>query len=210
MTPSRRLPPSRLLAGAALCAALAACSAADSSAEQPLVGSPAASPTPSPVGPAPTLQAPRELAVAAAPLRLRVPALGIDAPVGPVGKAADGTVQVPTRWEDVGWYSGGARPGQPGPTVLLGHVDSRNGPAVFVRLPQARPGTVVEVTTTDGERHRYQVRRVEQDPKTRFPTEAVYLPVLTPELRLVTCGGDFDRSTGHYRDNIIVYAAPAA
>jgi hypothetical protein len=132
----------------------------------------------------------------------------VDAPVGPVGVLPDRSVEVPERWEEVGWYDGGARPGEDGPAVLLGHVDSKAGPAVFVDLPQVELGAVVEVVDADGGVSRFAVDRVEQHPKTRFPTEAVYLPVLRPELRLVTCGGAFDRATGHYVDNIVVYASP--
>ena len=149
----------------------------------------------------------REIERAPVPTRLRVPSLGVDAPVGRVGKAADGTVEVPSRWEEVGWFEQGARPGEDGPSVLLGHVDSKAGPAVFARLPSAPPGTVVEVVGEDGRTSRWRVDRLEQHPKTRFPTEVVYLPALRPELRLVTCGGEFDRATGHYRDNIVVYAS---
>jgi sortase (surface protein transpeptidase) len=144
------------------------------------------------------------------PVRLRIPSLQVDAPVGPVGVLPDRSVQVPERWEEVGWYDGGARPGEDGPAVLLGHVDSKAGPAVFVRLPQVATGAVVEVVDADGGVTRFAVDRVEQHPKTRFPTEAVYLPALRPELRLVTCGGAFDRATGHYVDNIVVYASPVA
>lgn len=150
----------------------------------------------------------REVSRSPLPVRLRIPDLGVDAPVGPVGKAADGTVEVPSRWEDVGWYDGGARPGEAGPAVLLGHVDSTSGPAVFVELPQAAPGTVVEVVGDDGSVRRFAVSRVQSFPKTRFPTETVYLPALESELRLVTCGGRFDRTTGHYVDNVVVWATP--
>ncbi len=90
--------------------------------------------------------------------------------------------------------------------MLLGHVDSRSGPAVFLRLLEARPGTVIEVTGAEGATRRFRVMQVRQYPKVRFPTEAVYLPVLRPQLRLVTCGGSFDSSTGHYRDNVVVSA----
>jgi len=142
------------------------------------------------------------------PARLRIPSLQVDAPVGPVGTLPDRSVEVPDRWEEVGWFDGGARPGEDGPAVLLGHVDSKAGPAVFVRLPQVEVGAVVEVVDAEGGVTRFAVDRVEQHPKTRFPTEAVYLPALRPELRLVTCGGAFDRATGHYVDNIVVYASP--
>ena len=144
------------------------------------------------------------------PVRLRIPSLQVDAPVGPVGTLPDRSVQVPQRWEEVGWFDGGARPGEDGPAVLLGHVDSKAGPAVFVRLPQVQAGAVVEVVDAEGGVVRFAVDRVEQHPKARFPTEAVYLPALRSELRLVTCGGAFDAATGHYVDNIVVYASPLA
>ena len=163
--------------------------------------------------PPPPVQAPFEsveqVSRAPVPVRLRISTLGIDAAVGPVGRLPDGTVEVPARWEDVGWYEGGARPGDVGPAVLLGHVDSRSGPAVFVALPRVTPGTAVEVVGADGTLARFRVDRVESYPKSRFPTDAVYLPSLRPELRLVTCGGEFDRATRHYRDNVVVFASPA-
>jgi hypothetical protein len=171
---------------------------------------PPSAPSPSASRSSEPFTAVREIEHAALPQRLRIPSLGVDAPVGRVGKAPDGTVEVPTRWEDVGWFDGGARPGEDGPAVLLGHVDSKSGPAVFARLPSAAPGTVVEIAGDDGSVSRWRVDRVEEHPKTRFPTEAVYLPALHPELRLVTCGGEFDRATGHYRDNVVVYASPLA
>jgi sortase (surface protein transpeptidase) len=196
----------RLLAAGAVTVALTGCSdavpAAAPAAAAPATASPRAESS------EPAFSAVRELARSQLPVRVRIPSLGVDAPVGAVGKATDGTVEVPTRWEDVGWYDGGARPGEDGPAVLLGHVDSKAGPAVFARLPQAPHGTVVEVVGDGGAVTRWQVDRVEQHPKTRFPTEAVYLPGLRPELRLVTCGGAFDRRTGHYVDNVVVHASP--
>lgn len=142
------------------------------------------------------------------PARLHIPSLQVDAPVGSVGLLADRSVEVPKRWEDVGWFDGGARPGENGPAVLLGHVDSKSGPAVFVRLPHVAVGALVEVVDAEGGVTRFAVDRVQQYPKTRFPTEAVYLPALSPELRLVTCGGAFNRASGHYVDNIVVFASP--
>ena len=193
----------RLLLAAAVVGVLAGCS----DAPRESVAAPP-SPTPSPSRASePAFAAVREVERSEVPVRLRIPSLGIDAPVGPVGKAADGTVEVPTRWEDVGWFDGGARPGEDGPTVLLGHVDSKAGPAVFARLPEAPAGTVVEVVGDGGAVTRWRVERTEQHPKVQFPTEAVYLPGLRPELRLVTCGGAFDRATGHYVDNVIAYAS---
>ena len=197
----------RRLLTAALLAAVVGCSGA-----APEVAAPPPAPTPAAATPTaatsePAFSAVREIPRSEVPVRLRIPSLGVDAPVGPVGKAADGTVEVPTRWEDVGWFDGGARPGEDGPTVLLGHVDSKAGPAVFARLPQAPPGTVVEVVGDGGAVTRWRVDRTEQHPKVQFPTEAVYLPALRPELRLVTCGGAFDRASGHYVDNVVVHAS---
>lgn len=180
------------------------CSGTDGATAVPAPASPSAGPT---LAPAPDFTAVREVARAPLPQRLLIPSLDVDAPVGPVGKAGDGTVEVPSRWEDVGWYEQGVRPGEAGPAVLLGHVDSKAGPAVFVRLPEVAPGAVVEVVGEGGATTRFAVDRVESHPKTRFPTDAVYLPALQPELRLVTCGGAFDRATGHYRDNVVVYAS---
>jgi hypothetical protein len=126
-----------------------------------------------------------------------------------LGRDAHGAVGVPTgprRWEEAGWYAGGTRPGDPGSAVILGHVDSKRGPAVFYRLRELRRGDEITVTRADGSRVRFAVQRVEQYPKRRFPTADVYYPTLTPMLRLVTCGGAFDRAWGHYLDNVIVFA----
>jgi sortase (surface protein transpeptidase) len=112
-------------------------------------------------------------------------------------------------WDKAGWFTGSARPGQAGPAVVLGHVDSTSGPAVFYRLARLRPGDTVEVTRTDGTRGTFRVSGRQQVAKSRFPTDLVYGPTLEPSLRLVTCGGTFDRRSGHYRDNIIVSAVPA-
>jgi sortase (surface protein transpeptidase) len=109
-----------------------------------------------------------------------------------------------------GWYALGPRPGDPGSAVILGHVDSKRGPAVFFRLRELRRGDEVRVRRADGSLVRFVVERTEQFPKQRFPTDDVYYPTLTPGLRLVTCGGLFDRRSGHYRSNIIVFAAARA
>lgn len=167
-------------------------------------------PTATPTAAAPAFQSVEQVpARRPLPVRLRIPSLRVDAPVGSVGTMPDRSVEVPDRWEEVGWFEGGARPGEDGPAALLGHVDSKAGPAVFVRLPQVERGALIEVADAEGGVVRFAVDRVEQFPKTKFPTEAVYLPALRPELRLITCGGAFDRSTGHYVDNIVVYASPA-
>ena len=153
------------------------------------------------------LAGPRAVDPAHVPVRLAVAAAGIDVPLVELGIAADGTLAVPTDYQEVGWFDGGPPPGDTGPAVIAGHVDSRSGPAPFYRLREVAPGDAVEVTRADGAVVTFTVDGVEQYPKDAFPTAAVYGPVPGPALRLVTCGGSFDRTSGHYRDNVVVYAS---
>ncbi len=141
-------------------------------------------------------------------MRLRIPVLGVDGRVERLGLAKDGTIQVPARVDVAGWYRLGARPGQPGPAVILGHVDSRTGPGIFARLRGVPVGAEVRVERADGTTVRFRITEVAQVAKVRFPTDLVYAPTLDPTLRLVTCGGSFDRSRGSYRDNVIAFADP--
>ena len=142
----------------------------------------------------------------ALPVRLQIPAIAVSTPLVRLGRLPDGSIEVPHDWNTAGWYDRGPRPGQPGPAVILGHVDSKTGPAVFFRLRALRPRDVVRVGLADGRILVFRVQRVERYPKDKFPTEAVYLPTLNRELRLITCGGEFDYAAGSYRDNIVVYA----
>ena len=144
----------------------------------------------------------------AVPVRLRIPSRKIDTPLRRLGLAADGTIAAPREWQVAGWYDGGPRPGQNGPAVIVGHIDSRAGPAVFFRLPDLERGAAVYVDRKDGSTARFRVTGRRQVAKDRFPAAAVYSPSLQPSLVLITCGGTFDRSVGHYRDNIIVTAIP--
>jgi hypothetical protein len=148
----------------------------------------------------------RTYPTAAAPVRLRIPALHVDSSVQGLGLQPDGTIAVPKRTDVAGWYERGPRPGQPGPAVILGHVDSHTGPGIFINLSTVRPGTLVRVDLADGSTAMFRVTRVERVSKTRFPTDLVYAPTLDPTLRLVTCGGSFDHSRGSYRDNVIAFA----
>jgi Sortase domain len=92
--------------------------------------------------------------------------------------------------------------------VLIGHVDTRTGPAVFYRLQRLHPGDEILIGQRDGSTTRFVVGRLERHPKTELPTGRIWTATSEPLLRLITCGGSFDRATGHYRDNLIVYAAP--
>jgi len=140
------------------------------------------------------------------PIRLQIPDIKVDTPLSPLGLQADGTVAVPTNFAHAGWYDGGARPGDPGPAVVLGHVDSYRGPAVFYRLRQLRPGNVVVIGRLDGSTVSFAVDAVREFAKNRFPTDLVYGDTAAPTLRLITCGGSFDRRTRSYLDNAVVFA----
>ena len=143
------------------------------------------------------------------PVSIAIPAAGVDARVVPVGLRSDGAMEVPGV-DLAGWYEPGPRPGDAGPAVIVGHVDSRDGPAVFFRLGELRRGDRIDVGQQGGGGRSFVVDRVERRPKEALPTERIWNRTNKPLLRLITCGGGFDRSTGHYRDNIIVFAKAAS
>jgi sortase (surface protein transpeptidase) len=144
------------------------------------------------------------------PVRIVIPKIAVSAGVEPLHRAADGTLDVPPDWNDAGWYADGVVPGQRGPAVIVGHVDSaRDGPAVFYRLPALRRGDDVLVETNDGQSHRFVVDTTRAFAKTSFPTELVYGPTPLAELRLITCAGSFDRAAHSYTENLVVTAYAA-
>ena len=143
-----------------------------------------------------------------APVKIGIPRIGVNAPVMKLGRDADGTVQVPplAAHNLAGWYRYGPSPGQRGPAVILGHVDSTTGISVFYYLKNLHAGDALDVTLADGTVARFAVDGLQKVAKDAFPTATIYGPVPAPEVRLITCGGDFDRSSGHYRDNVVVFA----
>ena len=145
---------------------------------------------------------------ASPPTRIQIPEIDVDAPVMRVGLNRDGTVGVPplSRAERAGWYEHGPAPGSRGPAVVLGHYDDLGGPAVFHRLHAVRPGTRVRVVRRDGAVAVFRVDAMERVPKWEFPRARVYGKVRYAGLRLITCGGRYDRADRSYRDNLIVYA----
>ena len=145
-------------------------------------------------------------AEAAPPRTLKIEAAGVDSPLVDLRRQRDGTLEVPADFARAGWYRDGVKPGDRGPAVLVGHVDSYDGPAVFYNLKDLRKGDEIVVTRTDGSRVEFAVYAWETVPKDEFPTSKVYGDTDGPELRLVTCGGPFDAQTKHYRDNVVVYA----
>lgn len=130
----------------------------------------------------------------------------LDESIIPLGIQSDGTMEVPEDYDDVGWFTGGGSPGGFGPTVIAGHVDSRSGPAVFFRLGELVVGDRFAVTGVDGQVFEYQVYKVEDHAKAAFPTVDVFGATLTDEVRLITCGGEYDQSIGRYTDNLVVFA----
>lgn len=148
----------------------------------------------------------REGRQALAGMTLDIPALGVSTALVSLGLNEDRTMQVPSNFGQAGWYQYSAIPGTTGPAVIAGHVDSRSGPAIFYNLADLSAGDEVHVRAGDGARTTYVVQRVEQHPKDAFPTDQVYGETAGAELRLITCGGVFDRSQRAHRDNVIVYA----
>jgi hypothetical protein len=174
-------------------------------------------------GPAPSLRVPRAVKAKFAasknvifatarstPVELKIPAISLAVPLSTLGLNADGTVQVPTDIQQPGWYGLGPSPGEIGSAVILGHVDSQAGPAVFFDLRSLTFGDVVDVTLADGMTAQFEVTSAAMYLKTDFPDQLVYTSHGYSALQLVTCGGDFDAQTGHYLSNTVVYTTLVA
>ncbi len=142
----------------------------------------------------------------APPVRLSIPAIGVQTSLIALALRPDDTLQVPADASFAGWYALGPRPGDPGASVIAGHVDSTHGSAIFYRLGELAPGSLVQVDLADGTEVRFRVYAVREFVKAQFPTSLVYGPIPAPELRLITCGGPFDAQIGHYLDNVVVFA----
>ncbi|MFI6757854.1 class F sortase [Micromonospora sp. NPDC050417] len=139
------------------------------------------------------------------PTRVRIPRIGVDSSLAVLGLDRSGRLETPADYAQAGWYGAGPAPGDTGPAVIAGHVDSTTGPAVFYRLHELRAGDRVEVRrgTTWVPFHVVATSRHAKDD---FPTAEVYDPTPGPELRLITCTGSFDRATRNYRDNLVIFA----
>jgi sortase (surface protein transpeptidase) len=140
------------------------------------------------------------------PVRLRIPAIGVDSELMTLGLQADGSLEVPPEGFPAGWYTGGPTPGELGPAIIAGHVDWAGSPGVFFSLREMAPGDEIRVERADGSTALFRVRSIQQFPKDAFPTEAVYIDMDHAGLRLITCGGSFDRQARSYTDNIVVFA----
>jgi len=144
------------------------------------------------------------------PVSLAIPAIGVHTNVIKLGLGPDDTLQVPpvtpAGVQETGWYDLGPTPGQVGPAVIVGHVDSYQGPGAFFRLGALRPGDRINVTRADGTVALFRVDAVDEYSKGSFPTQQVYGPVSYAGLRVITCGGSFDFQTHHYLSSIVIYA----
>ena len=144
------------------------------------------------------------------PVALRIPAIGVNSRLQYLGQAADGALETPSgsRYNQAAWYRHSPTPGSLGPAILLGHVDSvSNGPSVFYRLGELQPGDPVSITRADDSTAVFIVDKVQNYAKDNFPTKLVYGNISHAGLRILTCGGAFDDTTGHYLENVVVFAS---
>ena len=143
------------------------------------------------------------------PVSVDIPAIGVHSQLLRLGLNADGTVQVPpltTSADQAAWLKYSATPGQVGASVIEGHVDSYHGPAVFYRLGALHPGDTIDVTLADGVTGIFRVTGVREYAKDKFPAQVIYSDANYAALRLITCGGAFDYTTGHYLSSTVVFA----
>jgi LPXTG-site transpeptidase (sortase) family protein len=146
---------------------------------------------------------------ASPPVRIIIPSVGVNAPVVPEGLDRHHALELPplSAHNLAGWYDKSAMPGQRGASVIAGHVDSTTGTSVFFSIRYLKTGDRILIEEADHHTVTFRVQWVQEASKAAFPAQAVYGYVPYPALRLVTCGGPFDSATGHYLDNIIVYAS---
>ena len=178
-------------------------------------------PTPPPVAAGPTTEPPATSAGApsaassqgpalprSVPTRLSIPSIGVDAPFVPLSLDAGGALQPPpmSRPTVVGYYADGPTPGERGAAIVAGHVDTKTGPAVFLLLSLVKPGASVSVKRADGTTATFKVDTVQTFSKGAFPDQKVYGATPDAQLRIITCGGTFDRAKQDYKDNVVVFA----
>ncbi|MFG2827406.1 class F sortase [Streptomyces sp. NPDC048434] len=212
--PSRTTPASRPVgrgllwsAGAFLLGSLLVYNSVDTSADPKppshhTVAS-SATPRPSAAAAVPDLALPRS-----APKRVSIPTIAVDAPFTPLTIGPTGQLDAPPAGDKnlVGWYKDGATPGERGSAIIAGHVDTKTGPAVFLQLEALKPGALINITREDGMVASFKVDSIETYSKAKFPSDQVYADAPTAQLRVITCGGAYDRKVKDYVDNIVVFA----
>lgn len=140
------------------------------------------------------------------PVAIDIPSIEVHSDLVTLDVDPTGMLEVPKDFNLAGWWAAGPAPGADGAAVVVGHLDSHRGPAVFFRVPTLKPGEAIEVRRADGSTAVFVVDAVRQYSKDSLPTREIYGPTPAPELRLITCGGRFDRRTRSYEDNIVVFA----
>ncbi|MEV6795188.1 class F sortase [Streptomyces sp. NPDC051320] len=162
--------------------------------------------------PAPRVAAPTPAGVAplprSTPTRITIPSIAVNAPFTPLDIGASGQLNAPppNNTNLVGWYRGGVTPGERGTAIVAGHVDTKTGPAVFLLLRTLKPASTVNITRQDGTIAVFKVDSVETFSKANFPNDRVYADTPDPQLRVITCGGAYDRKAQDYEDNVVVFA----
>jgi sortase (surface protein transpeptidase) len=141
------------------------------------------------------------------PVRIVIPSIGVNAPIVPLGLNRDQTMQVPRNRWDAGWFRPGPEPGEVGPAVIVGHLATVSGPGVFAHLSALKRGGLIKVRLRGGPTVTFLAKSMLRVAKSTFPTRRVYARTAQPTLRLITCAGKFDPTTGHHTDNYIVFAS---
>ncbi|MFI9628164.1 class F sortase [Streptomyces sp. NPDC052042] len=160
-----------------------------------------APPLPAPQGDGPAI-------LRSVPTRLRIPSLAVNAPFTELALGADSRLNAPPPNDSnlVGWFKDGVTPGERGTAIVAGHVDTKTGPAVFLQLQYVKPGSTVDITRADGSVATFKVDSVETFKKAKFPDQRVYADTPSAQLRLITCGGTYDKKAKDYEDNVVVFA----
>ncbi|WP_030282604.1 class F sortase [Streptomyces catenulae] len=143
-----------------------------------------------------------------APTRIRIPQIGVDAPFTPLSLGPTGQLNAPPPNNSnlAGWYKDGATPGENGAAIVAGHVDTKTGPAVFLELDSLKKGNTIDITRADKSVATFTVDNVETFSKAQFPSDRVYNDTANPQLRVITCGGAYDKAAKDYTDNVVVFA----
>lgn len=167
---------------------------------------------PAPVPAAPAVSAAQRLSsdglTESTPERIDIPSIRLDAPLAEMGQAADGSIDTPpfSKPGTAGWYGGSVTPGEVGTSLIVGHVDTHRGPAVFYLLSSLRKGDTVQVTRSDHSTAVFSIDSIQVVPRTGFDDKKVYADASRPELRLITCGGTFSKKQQEYSSNVVVFA----
>jgi hypothetical protein len=169
---------------------------------------PGATPSPAPsAAPSPSASTRPGLA-RAEPTRLKILPIAVDAPFMPLSIGPSGQLDAPPQGDSnlVGWFREGVTPGEAGTAIVAGHLDTKTGPGVFMNLSSLKPGNLVDVVRKDGTTVTFSVDDVESFSKSDFPDDRVYADTPDPQLRLITCGGEYDKEAKDYKENVVVFA----